>query len=165
MSGPISIDSNKKNTGTTLVGPVTTSLGTILDGKSKGVNLPVYIIRPISELVAKKFFATNHDHSSNLVGRKFSLGAYDQSGSLRAAIVVVANPKTCNREAEKVLEIHRCCSDACNPTLVGRLITDAKRAIQALGYRQIKISKLAFNAAEKPTYPVSPNTPEGGKRP
>jgi hypothetical protein len=112
-----------------------------------------YTLRSITEVDAKDFFKVHHDKSCSLNGRKFSLVAYDDSMNPRAVVVVVSKGKKgVGRESERIMEIHRCCSDGCNPKLVATLVNDARRALQALGYRNITVSPQAYKKSETSAY-------------
>jgi hypothetical protein len=98
-------------------------------------------IVPMELADANQFVVQHHWHHSVVVGHKFSLGATDEAGSLRA-VCIVGRPVARKLDGGWTLEVTRLCSDGC-PNACSALYAAAWRAARALGYRKLITYTLA----------------------
>ncbi len=92
-------------------------------------------LKPITFRAACAFVAEHHRHNKPPRGHKFSIGAVDETGKLRA-VMMAGRPVARALDDGYTLEVNRTCTDGAanaNSMLYGA----AWRAAKALGYRRM----------------------------
>ena len=90
---------------------------------------------PVDLWNANAFIEEHHRHHRPVVGHKFSIGATDESGTLRG-VAIVGRPVARGRDDGWTLEVTRLCTDGTR-NVCSMLYSAAWRAARAMGYRAL----------------------------
>lgn len=93
-------------------------------------------IVPVELREANDYIARHHRHHHPVVGHRFSVGAVDDSGTLRG-VAVVGRPVARLVDHRTVLEVTRLATDGC-PNACSALYGAAARVARELGYAAIQ---------------------------
>ena len=92
------------------------------------------ILRPISLKEANAFICDHHRHNNPVQGAKFAVSAW--SPSLLVGVAIVGRPVSRMEDNGTTAEITRVCTYG-HPNAASFVISAAKRAAQAMGYRRV----------------------------
>lgn len=90
---------------------------------------------PVTNEAAKEYVETFHRHHGSSVQARFCLGAVDETGLVRA-VVMVGRPVARLLDDGWTLEVNRLASDGC-PNACSILYSAARRVAKEMGYRKL----------------------------
>jgi hypothetical protein len=93
-------------------------------------------IRPVELKEANAFIEQLHRHHKRVQGHRFSLGVYDESGTLRG-VATVGRPVSRGCNPKEVLEVTRLCTDGCY-NACSKLYSAVARVAREMGYKKVQ---------------------------
>lgn len=97
---------------------------------------------PVELAEANAFISKHHRHHAPVIGHRFSVGAVDDAGQLRAVAVIGRPVARLAGHPRSVIEVARLASDG-TPNACSILYAAAARAAKALGFERIQTYILA----------------------